>query len=312
MREAIRKRVFIAVLLLAGAALCCMAAPLWSKWELFTHGSEYWFWMAVGLSFASFALGAPRSGAGAMVLAAYWGWAVIPYFKLAPDPGPALGEGMTALRVMHFNVLHINPEHQAVREFIAAQEPDVLIVQEYDAEWKKELAEVTERYPHATEHVMSGPGGMGVFSRFPLQGVGWSSRDDGWWPFVSCEIDVGGRPLRMVALHPPPPLRAGAARSRNAILREAGDAAGGGAPRIAVGDFNCTPWSPHFRDFCERSGLRDAALGRGLRRTWFPTALPFGIPIDHVLVSEEVAVRSYDTGPALGSDHRAVVVDLSF
>ncbi len=73
-----------------------------------------------------------------------------------------------------------------------------------------------------------------------------------------------------------------------------------------------TPWSPHFRRLLRDSELRDVARGRGLSPTWYPTPLPLGIPIDHVLVSDEIGVAQREVGPDLGSDHRAVRVELSF
>ena len=81
---------------------------------------------------------------------------------------------------------------------------------------------------------------------------------------------------------------------------------------MVVGDLNCTPWSPHFRRLLRDAGLRDVARGRGLEPTWYPTSLPLGIPIDHVLVSDEIGVANRELGSDLGSDHRPVRVEISF
>jgi len=45
--------------------------------------------------------------------------------------------------------------------------------------------------------------------------------------------------------------------------------------------------------------------------TWY--ALPlfsFGVPIDHICVSEGIHIEDRGVGPDLGSDHRAVWVDV--
>ena len=81
---------------------------------------------------------------------------------------------------------------------------------------------------------------------------------------------------------------------------------------MVLGDFNCAPWSPHFRRLCGGAKLRDAARGSGFAPTWYPSRVPIGIPIDHVLVGPAVAVEEHRVGPALGSDHRPVLVDLRF
>ena len=49
---------------------------------------------------------------------------------------------------------------------------------------------------------------------------------------------------------------------------------------LGVGDFNLTPWSPHFQDLLSRGDLRDSSLGRGIQNTWykFPTLL-CGLPL---------------------------------
>ena len=79
---------------------------------------------------------------------------------------------------------------------------------------------------------------------------------------------------------------------------------------IVAGDFNATPWSPHFRDLLATTGLRDAGSGRGWLPTW-PTWLgPAGIPIDHVLVKGPVTVAGLSLGPDVGSDYRPLVADL--
>src|SRR5690606_38520127 len=83
-------------------------------------------------------------------------------------------------------------------------------------------------------------------------------------------------------------------------------------PSIIAGDINVTPWSPLFESVKNRSGLRDSGLGFGYQPTW-PTMLPFAIqriPIDHVLISKHFHVSHRALGPAMGSDHFPLIVDL--
>ena len=84
-----------------------------------------------------------------------------------------------------------------------------------------------------------------------------------------------------------------------------------GRPMIVAGDLNLTPWSPFFREFVDRSGLRDSRRGFGVQATW-PSRLGMaGIPMDHVLVSQDGSVIDRRVGPSFGSDHRPVIVDLA-
>jgi endonuclease/exonuclease/phosphatase (EEP) superfamily protein YafD len=66
-----------------------------------------------------------------------------------------------------------------------------------------------------------------------------------------------------------------------------------------------------MRSFAAASALRDL-YGR---RAWVAYSWPtwssaLRVPIDNCFVSGGVAVRSYEDGPDVGSDHRPLVVDL--
>ena len=72
---------------------------------------------------------------------------------------------------------------------------------------------------------------------------------------------------------------------------------------IIIGDLNATPWSVNSQ------------LGRGPGMTW--PAGAFGdtpltmIPIDHCLHTADLETIARQTGPSLGSDHRALRVTLA-
>jgi len=81
-------------------------------------------------------------------------------------------------------------------------------------------------------------------------------------------------------------------------------------PTAICGDFNLTPYSPDFKVFARRSGMRDARAGHGPGITW-PTSLPIlGIPIDHCLVSPEIGVARFRRLPPFGSDHYPIAAAL--
>ena len=126
--------------------------------------------------------------------------------------------------------------------------------------------------------------------------------------FLHVKYKVGGKVLEIVALHPYPPVGGRGSKERNTILKDAAVYAAGEGSRIAIGDFNCSAWSPYFKSFVKESGLRDSARGRGINSTWFPFPLPLGIPIDQVLVSPDITVLEREIGEDVGSDHRAVEV----
>ena len=90
---------------------------------------------------------------------------------------------------------------------------------------------------------------------------------------------------------------------------------------LIVGDFNATPYSPRFRALLGKSGLSLAGPRWPWPWSWpaggalavFSRALAGvvpGIPIDHVAVSGRFALSRHRYGPALGTDHHPIVVNL--
>ena len=80
---------------------------------------------------------------------------------------------------------------------------------------------------------------------------------------------------------------------------------------MLLGDLNATPWSPAFRSLLRNSDLRDSRQGFGIHSTWPSGTWIMRVPLDHILVSGQVAVHSRVVGPDVGSDHRGVVVEFS-
>ena len=79
-------------------------------------------------------------------------------------------------------------------------------------------------------------------------------------------------------------------------------------PLILVGDLNISLWAAHYRQFERQSNLANARKGFGIEPTW-PLFLPIAmIPIDHVLVSDDIAVTGFATAADIGSDHYPIVV----
>ena len=101
--------------------------------------------------------------------------------------------------------------------------------------------------------------------------------------------------------------------SRNLQLDSVADlAARSPRPLIVVGDLNITMWAHHYQRLEEVSRLSNARRGFGIAPTWPAWLYPGRIPIDHVLVSEDIAVTDFAAGPNIGSDHLPIVVKFTF
>src|SRR5690606_11658512 len=119
------------------------------------------------------------------------------------------------------------------------------------------------------------------------------------------------REVTVIGVHPPHPVRPHHVPVFVAYLQNVAEAVRqADSPVVVMGDFNTTAFSPSFQDLLAATGIENASEGFGYAATWPVAAGPFGLPIDHVLVSPEFAVRDVVVGPAMGSDHAPVIVDV--
>ncbi|MEM7624339.1 MAG: endonuclease/exonuclease/phosphatase family protein [Planctomycetota bacterium] len=229
-------------------------------------------------------------------------------------PTQPTGDG-PALRVLAYNVLTSNPQKSAVIDWVNAQGADVLILQEVNREWVDRLDEGLADYERLpTGSIREDNFGMAVYLRGGIEPDDTHFvHDAAEVPRIEVSFRLGGYPVRVVGVHTLPPVGAEYSRRRGAQLAEVADRVNQAAePVVVAGDLNATPWSAPLRRLLRDTGLRDSARGFGHQGTW-PTGLAWSglIPIDHALVSPEWRVEDRRLGPIdLGSDHRAVVVDL--
>jgi endonuclease/exonuclease/phosphatase (EEP) superfamily protein YafD len=121
------------------------------------------------------------------------------------------------------------------------------------------------------------------------------------------QVQLPSGAIGLVALHPPAPDSPAARIVRDRYLRDlGGEIAQLRGPVIAAGDFNATPWSYPFQDFAAATRLHAGAI----HPSWPSLFGAFGIPIDHVLASENVGIERSWVGPDLGSDHLPIMVQL--
>jgi endonuclease/exonuclease/phosphatase (EEP) superfamily protein YafD len=133
-------------------------------------------------------------------------------------------------------------------------------------------------------------------------------------PYLEVDLAVDERVVTVLGVHPGSPTLTDASdsRARNRSLNHIGRSIRDrDRPLIVAGDFNITPWSPHFRDLITASGLRNVAQGQGWIPTWPRQFWPVRVPIDHVLIRGPFAVQSLTRGPSIGSDHFPVIADLT-
>jgi endonuclease/exonuclease/phosphatase (EEP) superfamily protein YafD len=246
-------------------------------------------------------------------------------FVLVPAFGQFLPRGAEAsrpptLRVMSVNLLMVNDDTDGIIGEIRAARPDVLLLQEYTAEWHRALqAAIAAEYPHHSVVERDDSFGIGLYSRTPFAG-----EVDQRFPLgragveqQRAELEVGGRRFAIYNIHllpPRTPLYTSEHRLQFADLVDALKAER--LPYVVGGDFNFPETSPQHADL-RRAGVREAheLAGAGRGATWpvnsvFRYVVP-GIRIDHVYLSPDLTATRCETGVGSGSDHRPVVVDVA-
>ncbi|MEM9564395.1 MAG: endonuclease/exonuclease/phosphatase family protein [Actinomycetota bacterium] len=226
-----------------------------------------------------------------------------------------VGDGPT-MRAVHINVLTSNTRVADTAAWLAEQDADVVVAQETDRRWVTGLDAGLDglvRLP--TETIRSDNFGLVVYVRDGIEVVSVQVVDPDRTPAIVAELALpDGRTTVVYAVHTLPPVGADNVEWANEQLeRVAGTVNGHDGPALVVGDLNATRWGDSYQRLRSRVELVDSADGRGLQGTW-PSPLWFTgmIGIDHVLVTPDVRVDDRFVGPDLGSDHRAVVVDVTF
>jgi len=84
-------------------------------------------------------------------------------------------------------------------------------------------------------------------------------------------------------------------------------------PVVVIGNLGATRWTHGMRTMRDTSGVRDATEGSGYLSTAPVSGIPviggwMGIPIDVVLMTEEITPLELSTGPDIGANHLPVTV----
>lgn len=217
------------------------------------------------------------------------------------DPG-----GRETFNVLSANIYVGHADPEALVGLVDRYDVDLLSVQELTPKFARELRRegLEQRLPHAIEETRPRSSGAGLYSWLPMRQL-TGSRFFFRMPRAALTLPGGGR-LRVVGVHPYPPVRGSVDIWKQALTSL--PSAGSGPPWILIGDFNSTLDQSQFRDLID-DGYRDAGAvaGEGLVPTW-PNAghtLPPFITIDHVLADARLGIVDYGVEDLPGSDHRS-------
>lgn len=219
------------------------------------------------------------------------------------------------VRVMTANLRLGRADPAALLRAAADAHTDVLALQEVTPAGLAALdaAGIAAAFPSRAGEPKPHASGTMLFARSDLGDVRWLGMTNGAW---SATVDVGGRTVRIAAVHPATPLDDRLWRSDLALL---GAAARVERYDVIVGDFNATHDHAPLRRVMDL-GYRDAAelANTGWAPTWprFGSLRLVGIrmppfaQIDHVLVRRGGGASGVRRIVLGGSDHDALVAEV--
>lgn len=234
--------------------------------------------------------------------------------SVAQPPRQPVAAGSAKLRVMTVNIDFVKHDADRLVEIIKAEHPDILIMEEDFPQARRAIAERAGSFPYHAEAGID-PRAISIDSRYPLSDIRLESTDY-VAHILTAKVAVpsaqGTEDVLVIATHPLAPIWPWMAGQRKKCLDYLGKRAGEArTPVILLGDLNLTAHSPYFSALENAGHLIDTAKGRAPTPTWVSTLIPFGLRIDHVLVSSGVATLGRHVTAGFGSDHHGVVVDLA-
>ena len=237
--------------------------------------------------------------------------AALPFltFSKSVTPSHASCNETQCLTVITANVFEKSDAMLALLEISAREQADVIAINEsINFIEEPEYRPAFDRYEHLI-HAASGnmPRRMGnAITLATDRPLAFQDRvlrrDTGWRAYILADLDEAWRGTRLIAAHAMTPISPRGLQTRNALLDAAGQAAQEAESFILMGDFNLTPWTPAFRKL---PGKR--AGDPRLSRTWPVPLGAFGIPIDHIMFSDDLELVETRVLESIGSDHYPVL-----
>ena len=223
----------------------------------------------------------------------------------------------SGFRVMSFNALVHNEQLDPLLNALVRLRPDLLFLVEVNpAMFHQAKQRVIGEYPFSTSVYSPRTGtAYALLSRWPFltSGKRYNAGQSNF-PLFQYDIQLETQALTLFGVHTTSPRSAEDKRTRDGQLRDLLEVVSDNQvtnPKVLMGDFNATPWTPALRNLAKQ--LNYFAPSSSLQGTW-PTWLPkpLRVPIDHIFYDDRLCTLKSGRIDIQGSDHAAVYADLGF
>ncbi len=302
--------------LIFSVALCVSVLACFSvgnaKFELLCHFKMHYFILSLMLLVISLFKRKPAWIVVALSWFIFNTLPVIPYYLPVKPAETALHR---KIKLMQLNVLLTNQSHDKVLALIQKEKPDIIGLEEFTFQWAAKLKPIEQEYPYHVIEPQNWAFGVALYSKFPLTDTHIKNFGPvlknlpAKIPSIVTSFQLEKQPVTLIVTHPVPPTLFDL---RNSELDGMGQARSRfNKNLIIMGDLNSTQWSPYFQKLLQQTGLRDSQLGFGVQPSWQSTDWLLRIPIDHILISPNIAVLNRYIGPSIDSDHLPVFAEIA-
>ena len=219
------------------------------------------------------------------------------------------------LSLLVANVLMGNRESEAFLDVVREYAPDMILTVETDQWWEEALRALEEEYPHTLKNPLDNTYGMLLYSRLEIVDPEVRFVLEDSIPSMHMQVVLPSDDrvfMHFVHPDPPNPKYATETTERDAELLIVGrEVKKRDEPTIIAGDFNDVAWSDTTNLFQKASGLLDPRVGRGMYCTYNAKNPLLRWPLDHVFHSDHFKLVRMEKGPAWGSDHSPIFIELS-
>lgn len=207
------------------------------------------------------------------------------------------------INVAFFNKHYLNKNWQAMSHAIEADNPDIIGFAEIT---KDDITNIKALQNYQYHHIQDNyyDTYLGIFSKYPIT---HQKLPQPVTHTMSVETIVANIPHRIVVLHVTAPISPYHLTERNQQLTNIKNYLQTTEKEniIIMGDFNLSPWSPMYHTFTQAlPHLQNTARGNGPTFTW--GIGPIRTHIDHIFVSQNLSISSFEVLGNYGSDHNMI------
>ena len=216
-------------------------------------------------------------------------------------------------KVMSYNVLGSNTNYESLIELVNKEQPDILVLQEVNEIWDENLIKLYSQYKNIHKKIKSDNFGIVFLTNYDVlssEGVYYDPNKR--LPSISIKLLINDKEYNIIGTHPVPAVSNRSFKSRNTSLMNMVSNDFNKTKSIIIGDLNTSMWSNIYKDFTFIGNLKNTREGFGINNSWSTNLhmFLFQVPIDHILVTKDISVHSFNVLKDIGSDHYPIISEL--